>query len=267
MSSQTECPLNSQHYGLISETDHRNGLCLCPLCTCKKHICPSQLSKEPYPKSMYASLYMNNFQGQKYSKPLVVHSNSKPMSTQPVNFQTTSEEFYRPVHSPVSLTIPAYTPSPVPETKFLGKSSYSSNYSDWGSGGVYYVTQQHLKHTSNEMQITARSSYRDNYTEIEKEELIKPRKLGLEVAAVQKNMGLKSNNAPFAKESLTRRDYTDFSGRNLMSREKRKFDGILDMKNVGSHYMTSHQADYVSHQKKPDHRALRKQFDRANKPI
>lgn len=129
------------------------------------------------------------------------------------------------------------------------------------------MTQQHLKHTSNEMQITARSSYRDNYTEIDKEELVKPRKLGLEVAAIQKNMGLKSNNAPFAKESLTKRDYADFSGRNLMSREKRRHDGILDMKNVGNHYLTNHQANYVSHQTKPDHRTLRKQFDRVNKPI
>jgi hypothetical protein len=210
---------------------------------------------------------MNNFQGQRFSKPLVVHQPGKPKSSQPVNFQTSYEEFHRPVHSPVALTIPAYTPSPVPETKFLGKTSYSSNFSDWGTGGVYYVTQAHLKHTSNEMQITAKSSYRDNFVEIEKEELVKPRKLGFEIAAVQKNMGLKSNNAPFAKESLSRRDFADFSGKSLTVREKKNYDGILGVKSVGSHYVTNHQAEFVPHQKLVDHRALRKQFDRANKPI
>jgi len=265
MSNTAQCPLDAQYYGIISESDHRNGLCLCPLCTCRKHICPSQMSKEPYPKSMYSSLYMENYQGQRYSKPLVVKSPNKAKFSQPVNFQTTSEEFYRPIHSPVSLTIPAYAPSPVPETKFLGKTSYSSNYSNWGTGGVYYVTQQHLKHTSNELQLTAKSSYRDNFVEIDKEELLKPRKLGMEVAAVQRNMGLKINNAPSLKESLSRRDFPDFSGKNLMSREKHPHDAILNVKSTNGHYLTNHQADFTAHPKVIDHRALRKQFNRDSK--
>lgn len=267
MSSAGHCPLDTQYYGIISETDHRNGLCLCPLCTCKKHVCPSQLSKEPYPKSMFSSLYMENFQTHRQSKPLIVRSPNKAKSNQPVNFQTTSEEYYRPIHSPVSLTIPAYTPSPVPETKFLGKTSYSSNYSNWGTGGVYYVTQQHLKHTSNELQLSAKSSYRDNFVEISKEELVKPRKLGMEVAAVQKNMGLKINNAPSMKESISRRDFPDFSGKNLMSREKLQHDAILNVKSTNDHYLTNHKAEFIPHSKMVDHRAIRKQFDRDSKVL
>ena len=127
---QAECPLNSQYYGIISETDHRNGLCLCPLCTCKEHICPSSLSKEPYPKSMYSSQYTENYTAHKFSKPLICSTPNKAKSLQPVNFQTTNEEYYRPVLSPTSLAIPGYTKSPLPETKFLGKTSYNSNYTD-----------------------------------------------------------------------------------------------------------------------------------------
>jgi hypothetical protein len=265
--SPAECPLNSQYFGIVSETDHRNGLCLCPLCTCKQHVCPSALSKEPYPKSMYGSQYSDNFQNQKYSKPLVCLPPNKPKSSQPVNFTTTSEEYYRPVHSPVALVIPGYIPSPLPETKFLGKSSYNSTFANWGNGGVYYVTQQHLKHTSHELQLNTKTNYKDNFVEIEKEELIKPRKLGIEVATVQKGMGLKVNNAPSLKESMSHRDFPDYSKKSLTSREKKEYERIPNLKYITSHYMTMNQADYVSHPIQVDHRNVRKQYERKLKLV
>jgi hypothetical protein len=267
MSKASECPLNTKYFGIISETDHRTGLCLCPLCTCNQHICPSSLSKEPYPKSMYSSQYNQNYQIQKYSAPLIYRLSNNPKSAQPVNFQTTSEEFYRPIFSPVPLKLSEYVKSPLPETKFLGKSSYNSNYTNWGTGGVYYVTQQHLKHTSQELQLHGKSSYNDNFVEIDKDELLKPRKLGKEVARLQKNMGLKNNDAPILKESTSRRDFSDFSKKSLTTREKHEFEHIPKLKNIDSHYSTSYRSDYIPNPIQVDHRNIRRQYERANKPI
>ena len=257
-----ECPLNSQYSSIISETDHRNGLCLCPLCTCKKHICPSSLSKEPYPKSMYSSQYTENFTNYKFSKPLICKPFNQPTSSQPVNFQTTSDEFYRPVFSPASLTLPNQLKSPLPETKFLGKTSYASNYANWGTGGVYYVTQQHLKHTSNDIQLHSKSNYQDQYIEIDKEELLKPKKLGREVALVQKSMGLKVNNAPILKESMSRRDFPDYSKKGYTTREQKPYEKIPKLKSTNYHYLTMAQTDFIGHPFQVDHRNIRRQHER-----
>ena len=257
-----DCPLNSKYLGIISENVHRTGLCLCPLCTCKQHICPSSLSKEPYPKSMYSSQYTENFKTQKFSKPLICQTPNKAKSNQPVNFQTTSEEFYRPVFSPMPLTIPGYVKSPLPETKFLGKTSYSSNFSNWGTGGVYYVTQQHIKHTSQELHLNGKSTYKDNFVEIGKDELLNSKKLGYEVASLQKNMGLKISQAPCLKESISRRDFADFSKKSFTTREKKNYEKISELKNTNFHYLTMNQAEFVAHPIQNDHRNIRRQFER-----
>ena len=204
---------------------------------------------------------------QRYSKPLICHSPAKAKSSQPVNFQTTSEEFYRPVFSPVQLTMPGHVRSPVPETKFWGKTSYSSNFSNWGSGGVYYVTQQHLKHTSPELGLKTKTSYSENFVEISKDELVKPRKLGLEVAALQKNMGLRVNDAKILAESTSKRDFADFSKQSMTNREKKEYEKIPKMKNTDSHYMTVNQAEFVSHPLQADHRYIRKQYEKNSKVL
>lgn len=201
----------------------------------------------------------------KFSKPLLCQTPNKAKSSQPVNFETTNEEFYRPVHSPASLVMPGFTRSPLPEAKFMGKTSYGSNFMNWGSGGVYYVTEQHIKHTSQEMQLHGKSSYQDNYVKIQDEELLKPRRLGKEVARLQKHLGLRISNAKIMKESVSKKDFQDYSKKALTTREKRDYQTIPVVKSINSHYLTMAQTDYIAHPMQVDHRNLRKQHERNKK--
>ena len=101
--------------------------------------------------------------------------------------------------------------------------------------------------------------------EVDKEELLKPRRLGKEVARLQKGMGLRVNDAKIIKESVSRKDFPDYSKKSLTSRERVEYQKIPKVMNTNFHYMTMAQNDYVKHPIQADHRHLRKQYDRNSK--
>ena len=61
------CPLGDPEIGIITENDHRVGLCLCKYCICGKHLCPSLPPRSYLP---YRSNYQVNYSPKKFDKPL-----------------------------------------------------------------------------------------------------------------------------------------------------------------------------------------------------
>ena len=126
--SAEDCPLNSPNIGLISENDHRVRMCLCPLCTCGKHICPSKAIQDPYPTSIYNSQYMANFDPKPRDQPILIKYQGNFFPSKPFDFETTNEDNYKPHSVNNTSNISKYSPSSPPKTAFYAKSSYANNF-------------------------------------------------------------------------------------------------------------------------------------------
>lgn len=127
--TRADCPLSSPNIGLITETDHRVGLCLCPLCTCGTHECPSNRRPEPYLKSAYTTSYCANFQTKQNWPPVKVSYKKPFLPSKAVEFTTTSSDTYLlPRTRNGQRGDYQDTPAPLPSIEFSARSAYASNF-------------------------------------------------------------------------------------------------------------------------------------------
>ncbi|CAG9325803.1 unnamed protein product [Blepharisma stoltei] len=257
-----ECPLSDPSIGVISENDHRVGLCLCPLCTCGKHKCPGPISIEPYPKSMFNTQYTDNFHKHKPARPAPFKSINNFYSNQLIDFETTSEQFFKPIVTQPVLSLPAYRPNPPPQMGLSGLTSYSSNFPSWGTGGVYYVKQAHIRHTNDSLPLANKTSYTEGFRALDEEELKMAKKANQDLSAFRASVGMKCGSMQAVKESVTKRDFVDWSKKNLMERAPRPVDNILKQHITGDHFVTSARNDFKQYDSSIDHRNLRKRLER-----
>ena len=94
------CPVSDPDLGLISENDHRVGLCICRFCTCKQHVCPSVMPPEPYLKSTLYSKYQKEYKQKPFDTNLRPSGRRYYQNTQRMDLLTTAGKDYTPKELP-----------------------------------------------------------------------------------------------------------------------------------------------------------------------
>lgn len=90
------CPVSDTSIGIITDNDHRNGLCLCRFCDCGWHVCPFDPSPELFLKSTFKTNYQDNYKISGFDVPLrPIHKLYHPNKADHY-LMTTNQEFYIP---------------------------------------------------------------------------------------------------------------------------------------------------------------------------
>ena len=252
--SSKECPLNSKNLGIISEMDHLNRKCLCPICTCGKHVCPSSAIPDPYPVSTFKSSYMANFQGSSPLRSQVPQNRGNFLPSVSFDYETTNAEAFKP-HSinPASNNFRTQTSSP-PKTPFISQSIYNSNYQNWGVGLNQVVKPGHQKHTAENLKLKAKSSYQVNFSPPDEDEL----KLLHQEKVNAKHKTHIDPQAKFNKVTTSRKEFIDYTKKAVREKGYKPEAQVPRMKSVDNHYVTTNRKDYISFTGEPDSRYLRK---------
>ena len=156
------CPVSDPDLGLISENDHRVGLCICRFCTCSEHICPSVMPREPYLKSTLYSKYQDEYKKKPFDSNLCPSGRRYYPNTQRMELKTTAGNDYTLKELPKRVK-KEERPSPV-KTRLNNITSKGNDYPNWGITGSLIEKTWHPPVRSTEIPFYGSSSYRDNYT-------------------------------------------------------------------------------------------------------
>ena len=95
-STVENCPVSDPSLRIISENDHRVGMCICKFCECGQHICPNPLIKELYPSSTFTSKYKADYKKGDFDLPLKPEPKAYRPSTFKMDLRTTNQEDFKP---------------------------------------------------------------------------------------------------------------------------------------------------------------------------
>ena len=187
------CPLNDPNIGIISENDHRVGLCLCRFCDCGEHRCSKNVN--PNARSTFNTKYMIDQKPvERYSKELNNNSRTKPESLKSSSSAVSKSESvaYKSMMSPLKPEQKLYRPNtskmdlvttnqveyqkrvPTPEVTRVSPASpfrsesnkitaYAADYPDWGPVRVSREKTWHPPVRSVDLSFIGSSSYKDKF--------------------------------------------------------------------------------------------------------
>ena len=115
---------------LITENDHRAGLCLCSECTCQRHVCPYTHHPKSSPKFAYKSSYKESFRRHKVRPRSAQASREYKPNLFKLDSQTTAKNDFLPyeVQTRPKKSSPGYRCSP---NRLPYKSRYQDEYKSW----------------------------------------------------------------------------------------------------------------------------------------
>ena len=90
------CPLSDPSVGIVSENDHKVGLCLCRYCDCGEHNCPVLDKNEIYLKSSFKSIYQQEYKKASFDSPLKPQQKLYRPNNMKMDLQTTNQIEYKP---------------------------------------------------------------------------------------------------------------------------------------------------------------------------
>jgi hypothetical protein len=206
--SYSDCPLNDKNIGIISENDHRVGLCLCQYCTCGNHICHSTKPAEPYPSSTFKTKYRENFKRYSFDRPLRNEPRRYVPNKLSMDLETTNQREFKPFKLDYHKTEPSR--SLTPTANGVSITTYKNEFPDWGPNYVEYHKRFHPPVRSTELQFTGRSSYRDSFKTHDQhlQELYKTDITRLNAFGSTFQLGPKER---FRDETTHKREFADFS--------------------------------------------------------
>ena len=158
--SKGDCLLSRPDIGVVSENDHRVGLCLCTFCTCGKHVC--SYSRRPR-KGSFATSYRTSFSAK---KPVVVRRLA-PQAYSPdlrkMDFETSHQREYRgfTVQQSSEVQVRAATPT----LKFTSSSSYAADFPNWGEVESHVEKRPQLPVRMDQVRFRGQSMYHSTYIE------------------------------------------------------------------------------------------------------
>ena len=155
------CPLSDPSLGIVSENDHKVGLCLCRYCDCGEHTCPVLHKNEIYLKSSFQSSYMQNYTKSHFDSPLKPQPKLFRPNTQKMDFCTTNQMDYKPIRISPKKPEPKKIEQSKPQ--FSGFSQYSNDYPDWGESKIAHEKQWYAPLRSTEISFRGVSTYNDSF--------------------------------------------------------------------------------------------------------
>lgn len=161
----SQCPVSDPELRIISENDHRVGLCLCKFCQCGQHSCPNPLNKDLYPSSTFTSKYQSDYRKGKFDTVLYPISKPYQPNTSKMDLKTTNQEEYK-----------AHSISPAKRNPLVWNSNiataqtrslYSSEYVNWGPSTFSHEKRFHPPVRSTEIPFRGSSSYQNSFTQVD----------------------------------------------------------------------------------------------------
>ena len=154
------CLLSDPEIGIITENDHKVGKCICHLCTCGHHLCPSL----PLPRFRnYSTSYQRSYRRLKTEavKKVVPYL---PFYTQPggMELKSSMKCDYQAPRSPVKVAI-THTRSSSPKFNFIASSSYAAAYLDWGPAAPNHEKRPYFPSRLCDVKFKGTSTYQQHY--------------------------------------------------------------------------------------------------------
>ncbi|CAG9323809.1 unnamed protein product [Blepharisma stoltei] len=160
------CPLSDPSIGIISENDHKVGLCLCKYCECGEHLCPSARSDNSI-KATFRTKYNYDYQPSNFDIPLRQQQKLYTPNPYKLESQTTNKIEYKPfkISPKHSNDIPLASKS----LEFRSRTAYISDYPNWGPNIPSIEKRYQPPVYSTEIPFKGESSYRTTFHQFSKE--------------------------------------------------------------------------------------------------
>ena len=228
--------------GIISENDHRVGLCLCKFCECGEHNCPNPLVKGMYPHSTFTSKYQADYQRASFDLSLKTEHKVYMPNTQKMDLRTTNQEDFKPF----SVSPKKRSPHQFPQSNNFGspmRSAYSSEFVNWGPNNIQVEKRFQPPLRSQEIPFRGESSYQKSFADID------PRRIELyktniaDIGAVNSTIAL-GPKEPQKLQTTYGEQMLDFSksGLNKIIRVSGEVNGLFP--SCPPHFQTTSQNFY-----------------------
>ena len=160
------CPLSDPSVGIVSENDHKVGLCLCRFCDCGEHSCPVLDKNEVYLKSAFQSSYMKAYQNASFDSPLKMQPKLYRPNGNKMDFQTTNQMDYKPFR--IIPKTPQERPIDTNNAEFRGGSQYANDFPNWGESKITHEKRWYPPLRSTEIPFSGRSTYKESFNKSSK---------------------------------------------------------------------------------------------------
>lgn len=200
----TDCILNDPELDIIPESHHYVNQCLCSMCTCGKHICPS-LRSSAYPKSTFASIYNETFKRHSSpSPPKKIVPIEVKVSNRCIDWQPSSRlDYTNPGLAKTQAVIQPRSLNTVNSLKFVSSSVYKSDFHNWGSCSTEKIKPSSITHAFADVKLASQTTYKDQYQRT----ITPPPRLSTvaKTSSLQRILGLKS--APYEITTTHRAEF------------------------------------------------------------
>lgn len=227
------CPVNDSEIDVIPEYYHYSNRCLCFMCTCGEHQCPSQ-KKSIYKKGTFQTNYQRT-----YSKPLIPLPPQRVQSLYHPNRQKMDMETEYMKNYPgfkVECSPVPHAISPQPRYKFKGHSQYNRDFPDWGPVDYLNVKRPVQPIHETKLKFEAVSIYESAFQSIKSKSTTK-----LNKPTVVKESGFK-----FPLQSSSHRDYQKISIQHFPAHEHRKIEEFIPLSCSPNQYKTTAHSSFIT---------------------
>jgi hypothetical protein len=231
------CPLNDSNIDVIPESYHYSSRCLCFMCKCGLHICPSE-KRTLYTKDSFKSSYKRC-----YSRPSMtpVPQRVKTMyhkNNQKMDLETEYMKKY-PGFTIENVSIPQST-TPQPSLKFDGSSQYNRDFPNWGPVNYHHTKRPVYPIHETKLKFEGMSSYEYFYQPSIHQS--RSRK-----GSINKMNSLLSNDKKFKlpMQSSSQRDYQKISKEHFPPHEQKKIEGYVPLYYNPNQFKTTTHTSYI----------------------
>ena len=228
-----ECPLNDSEIDVIPECYHYTNRCLCFMCKCGLHRCPSQ-KKSFYTRDAFKSNYQRN-----YSRPSVTPTPQKlqalyTRNTQKMDLET---EYMKKFPGFTVECIPVVQSiTPQPSFRFDGKSQYNRDFPNWGPVDYANIKRPIQPVHDTKLKFQAMSSYDYFY------QSVKP---PVEVLKKTKSLATKGQ-FKIPLQSSSQRDYQKISSDHFPQHEQRRIESYVPVCYNPGQFKTTANITYIN---------------------
>lgn len=231
--NKVNCPLNDNEIDVIPEFYHHLNKCICFICTCGKHICPSQ-KRSFQSKDIYQSSYCQSF-----SRPSMTPTPPRPQTlyrknNQKMDLETEYQKKF-PGFTFKCVQIEEKT-TPKLDIKLEGASQYKSDYPNWGPVDYYHTKRPQNPQHDTKLKFQGISSYEYFY---------KTNKIP-ENTQKSSSRIKKDNRVKIPIQSSSQRDYKKFNKNSFPKHEHKIPDEYLPLNYNPHQFKTTTHADYVA---------------------
>lgn len=252
VNESSECILDDPELDIVPENHHYVNQCICHLCSCGKHICPS-IKQIPYPKSTFSTYYKSAYNLKSTPSPpkKIVPLELRP-TTRCIDWQTTNRKDYtNPGIVRTDSVNQLHTVSPV---KFVSSSVYKSEYPNWGSSSTSKIRAPVLSHALTDIKLSCKTTYNDKF-----QRTVTPPPKTSSIArscSLQRILGLQS--AHYEITTTNRSEYRWHTLKEETRLENRRHSHV-PLKSSPLHYLTSSRSQYTPQKVKKNPILLKKQ--------